>query len=203
MDGPGSPQLTRPSLLIRIRDPRDSDAWVTFVDTYLPLIYRYARRMGLQDADAADVSQEVLTEVARRIRAFEYHPDRGRFRDWLGILVRRRVIRYLKKKDRSGVDPGEDDPGASVRNHAGAAWTDAFNAQILGAALERARPHFEPVTWQAFERVWLEDRRASEVAAELQMPIETIYTAKSRVLKRLAEEVRILAEDVPQLVPLS
>ena len=65
MDGPVSPQATRPSLLIRIRDPRDGEAWETFVDTYLPMIYRYARRMGLQDADSADVSQEVLVEVAR------------------------------------------------------------------------------------------------------------------------------------------
>ncbi len=203
MDGPASPQTTHPSLLIRIRDPRDQEAWETFVDTYVPLIYRYARRMGLQDADAADISQEVLTEVARCIRSFEYHPDRGRFRDWLGILVRRRLGRFLKKKVREAPDATEAEADLSEPCSADTEWTDEFNARILVAAMEKARPHFEPATWRAFEGVWLENRRAGEVAAELKLPIEAIYTAKSRVLKRLEEEVRILAEDVPQLVPLS
>jgi RNA polymerase sigma factor (sigma-70 family) len=159
--------------------------------------------VGLQDADAADISQEVLSEVARCIQSFEYHPERGRFRDWLGTLVRRRVSRFLKRKGREASDPVEDDASESEPCPADAGWTDEFNARILGAALERARPHFEPATWRAFECVWLENRRAGEVAAELNVPIETIYTSKSRVLKRLEEEVRILAEDVPQLVPLS
>ena len=85
VDSPGSSQPSRPSLLIRIRDTRDGEAWEAFVNTYLPMIDRFARRVGLQDADVADVSQDVLSEVPRCIRAFEYQPDRGRFRDWLGV----------------------------------------------------------------------------------------------------------------------
>jgi RNA polymerase sigma-70 factor, ECF subfamily len=203
MDDSGSPQPTRPSLLIRIRDARDIEAWQAFVDTYLPMIYRYARRMSLQDADAADVCQDVLSEVARCIRTFEYSPERGRFRDWLGILVRRKVLRFRKKIDRGAVESGRDDWEEPQSNSCDAEWTEEFNTRILGAALERARPHFEPGTWQAFERVWLDNRRAADVSAELRVPIEVVYTAKSRVLKRLEEEVRILAEDLPQLVPLS
>jgi RNA polymerase sigma factor (sigma-70 family) len=203
MESPGSPQPTRPSLLIRIRDPRDGAAWEAFVETYLPMIYRYARRMGLQDADAADVSQDVLSEVSRCIRAFEYQPERGRFRDWLGLLVRRRIFRVLKQKDRDPADPVEEESDAIERNPADVEWNDEFNARILVAAMEKARPHFEPRTWQAFEGVWVENRRAVDVAADLNLPIEMIYTAKSRVLKRLEEEVRVLAEDVPQLVPLN
>lgn len=197
MDGPASPQTTHPSLLIRIRDPHDRAAWELFVDTYVPLVYRSARRLGLQDADAADIGQEVLSEVARCIRTFEYQPDRGRFRDWLGTLVRRRVSRFLRKKGREASDQAEDEGAEPSPVDAG--WDDEFNARILAAAMDRARPHFEPATWQAFEGVWLENRRAGEVAAALGMPIEAVYTAKSRVLKRLEEEVRILAEDVPQL----
>ena len=71
MDDVAPTQSTRPSLLLRIRDPRDSEAWQMFVDTYLLMIYRYGRRMNLQDADAADVSQEGLSEIARCIRTFE------------------------------------------------------------------------------------------------------------------------------------
>jgi hypothetical protein len=82
------PGPTQPSLLLRIRDAFDAESWRTFVSIYAPLIYRSCRRRGLQDADAADVGQEVLAQVARSIREFEYQPGRGRFRDWLGSVVR-------------------------------------------------------------------------------------------------------------------
>jgi RNA polymerase sigma factor (sigma-70 family) len=203
MDDLGSPQSTRPSLLMRIRDPRDSEAWQTFVDTYLLMIYRFGRRMNLQDADAADVSQEVLSEVARCIRTFEYQPEKGRFRDWLGTLVRRKVTHFLKKNNRGLGVEASDQPDELESVQADSEWTEEFNTQILTAAIERARPNFAPSTWRAFERVWLENQRASDVAAELQIPIEMVYTAKSRALKRLEDEVRILAEDVPMLSPQS
>src|SRR5581483_3188670 len=72
MSDESASQSTRPSLLMRLRDAGDAGAWATFVDVYTPLVYGYLRRRGLQDADAADVAQEVMTEVARSIRAFEY-----------------------------------------------------------------------------------------------------------------------------------
>jgi RNA polymerase sigma-70 factor (ECF subfamily) len=85
---------------------------------------------------------------------------------------------------------------------ADAEWTAEFNAQILRAALEASRGEFEPATWRAFELVWLDDRTAAEAARELDVPIGAIYVAKSRVLKRLREEVIHLAEDAVYLLPL-
>ncbi len=86
---------TKPSLLVRVRDPLDAEAWQTFVALYAPLVYRFLRRRSLQDADAADLTQEVMGEVSRAIRSFEYHPERGRFRDWLLLIItRRRLIRF-------------------------------------------------------------------------------------------------------------
>ena len=61
--------------------------------------------------------------------------------------------------------------------------------------LHRIRPHFEASSWQAFERVWLEHRSAAEAADELSMSIEAVYMAKSRILRRLEEEVQDIAED--------
>jgi RNA polymerase sigma-70 factor (ECF subfamily) len=194
---------TRPSLLVRLRDARDAESWQLFVDTYGPLVYRYARRRGLQDADAADVMQEVLAEAARCLPTFEYQPERGRFRDWLGTLTRRRLSRFFRK--RAGAEAGGAEADAAVEEAAAAPdpeWTDEFNAQVLQVALERIRPHFEAPTWRAFERVWLEDRPAAEVAREVGIPVERVYVAKSRVLKQLREEVLLLAEDLPQLAPL-
>ena len=93
---------TQPSLLLRIRDASDEESWQTFVSIYAPLIYRSCRRRGLQDADAADVGQDVLAQVARSIRDFEYQPGRGRFRDWLGTIVRHKVCRFLRNEGRGG-----------------------------------------------------------------------------------------------------
>jgi RNA polymerase sigma-70 factor (ECF subfamily) len=197
------PGLTQPSLLLRIRDASDAESWQTFVSVYAPLIYRSCRRRGLQDADAADVGQEVLAQVARSIREFEYEPGLGRFRDWLGAVVRNKVWRFLEKEGRgvrgSLVDVPVDDVRAS---EADAVWVAEFHNHLLSTALDRIRDRFEPPTWKAFEEVWLKNRPSNEVARELALPIEVVYLAKSRVLKRLRDELIILAEDLPQYVPL-
>ena len=94
-DGPPAPDTTRPSLLLRLRNPRDDEAWRVFVETYTPLVYGYCRRRGLQASDVSDVTQEVMVQVSHSIRDFSYQPERGRFRDWLGTLTRTKLIGFL------------------------------------------------------------------------------------------------------------
>jgi RNA polymerase sigma factor (sigma-70 family) len=189
---------TRPSLLARVRDVHDAEAWNTFVALYAPLVYRYLRQRGLQDADAADLTQEVMGAVARAIRSFEYRPERGRFRDWLRTIARRRLARFLhgrscRPEETRDIEAMEDleeiEDGSDVE------WDEAFSARVLVTALRRIRPCFEPMTWRAFERVWLEDRSAAETARELSIRIDRVYLAKSRVLKRLEKEVQEIVED--------
>jgi RNA polymerase sigma-70 factor (ECF subfamily) len=195
---------TRPSLLVRIKDARDDDAWATFVQTYAPLVYGYCRRRGLQASDAADVVQEVMAKVARSMRAFDYRPDRGRFRDWLGTLTHRTLLNHLRAGRRAARGEGGDEPSPEPAEpeSPGPAWAEEFHARVLRVALERIRPHFEPATWRAFERAWVDGRPAAEVADELGLPIDAVYSAKSRALKRLREEVLALAEDLPLAAPL-
>ncbi len=198
------PGPTQPSLLLRIRDPSDAESWQAFVSIYAPLIYRSCRRRGLQDADAADVGQEVLVQVARSIRDFEYQPGRGRFRDWLGAVVKKRVSRFLENEVRGvrGVVVDESMENLDA-GEADGEWAAEFYVHLLSAALGRIRDRFEPPTWSAFEAVWMHNRDSDEVARDLALPIQAVYVAKSRVLKRLREELMILAEDLPQYVPLS
>jgi RNA polymerase sigma factor (sigma-70 family) len=189
---------TRPSLLLRIRDRGDADSWRTFVTIYAPIVYRYACRHGLQDADAADLSQEVMGKIASAIRTFEYCPERGRFRDWLLTITRQRLAQFHESRARLTEQlhsSGDLEQLAEGAERPDAAWTDDFNAHVLEVALQRARPHFEPMTWRAFERVWLENRSAAETAVELAQQIEFVYYAKSRVLKRLKAEVEEIVED--------
>jgi RNA polymerase sigma-70 factor (ECF subfamily) len=205
MEAPHSDPGTRPSLLVRVRDPQDAESWETFVNIYGPLVYRYCRVRGLQDADASDVCQEVLTRIVRSIRTFVYQPERGRFRDWMGRVARNEIARFQRRQGRAPRGTGSDEAADMLDETTGEAdgeWTAQFNAQVLSVSLERIRPQFEPATWRAFERVWHDQQPALETARELGMPIDSVYAAKSRVLKRLREEILMLAEDVPQFVPL-
>jgi RNA polymerase sigma-70 factor (ECF subfamily) len=196
---------TRPSLLLRIKDAQDAVAWTAFVEIYAPLVYRYCRRKGLQDSDSADITQEVMAQVARSIRAFEYEPQRGRFRDWLGSVIHSKVMNHFRSGHRAGLEQtgaGNGLPELVAIGDPGSDWASEFNNHVLRAGLDRIRPHFEPVTWRLFERVWLQGQKASECAAAEGVPIDAVYVAKSRVLKRLREEVTALAEDLPLYVPL-
>jgi RNA polymerase sigma-70 factor (ECF subfamily) len=201
--GDSDSRLTHPSLLARLRDLGDADAWRQFVAVYAPLVYRWCRRQGLQEADAADVGQEVLAQVARSIRTFEYRPERGRFRDWLGAVVRSKLARFHHREARQvradGADPALQE---AVAPEADTAWTAAFHAHVLRVALERIRPEFPAGHWQAFELVWLQDRPPAEAAARLGLSPSHVSVIKWRVLQRLRDEIGLLAEDVPHLVPL-
>jgi RNA polymerase sigma factor (sigma-70 family) len=195
---------TRPSLLARLRDACDGESWQTFVDIYTPLIYRFCRQRNLQDADAADVTQEVLAQVARSMQVFEYQPERGRFRDWLGTVTRNKLRRFLEKRKRVPATAAwEAELDQVIASEQDAEWTAEFNAHLLQTACARVRPHFELPTWRAFEMVWLQRRTAIVAAQEMGWAIHAVYVAKSRVLKRLKEEVLNLAEDVPHQVPLA
>lgn len=189
---------TRPSLLLRLLDPRNVEAWQTFVEVYGPLVYGHARRRGLRHEDAEDVTQKTFARVSSAIRTFEYQPDIGRFRDWLGTIVRNEVNRFLK--DNQGVvqsrgGGAEGGLDLATAPAADTAWTAEFNAHILQLALKRAQGRFEPATWRAFQRVWIENAAAQEVAQEMGQPIDWVYVAKSRALKQVWEEVQELAAD--------
>jgi RNA polymerase sigma factor (sigma-70 family) len=192
-----SASRTRPSLLLRIRDVDDAEAWSTFVEIYAPVVYHFFRRRGLQDSDAADVTQEVMTQVTRSVGGFTYRPECGRFRDWLGAVARNKLNDHLRSRRRTARAAGDDAQLKLAEGDTGSDWQEEFNAGVLRVALNNIRPHFEPITWRAFEYVWIEGRPAAEVSASLGVPLGAIYVAKSRVLKRLRQEVLALAEDLP------
>jgi len=99
--------LTRPSLLLRIRDVGNHEAWEQFVEIYTPLVYGFCRSRGLQDADAADVAQESMRAVAQAIGKFEYDPQRGKFRNWLLTVVQSKLHNFLAQQQRQPTPAGE------------------------------------------------------------------------------------------------
>jgi RNA polymerase sigma-70 factor (ECF subfamily) len=191
---------TRPSLLVRLRDARDNEAWEQFVDLYAPAVYGYARKRGLQDADAADLTQSVLRRVAAHMGHFEYDARRGSFRGWLFTIVRRHL--YDFKSQRNGMCQGSGDPHTHGLLEAqpapateSAEWEREYRHSVFVWAAGQVQPLFHETTWQAFWQTGVENRPVKDVAAALGLSVVAVYQARSRIMARLRAEVRQLEDD--------
>jgi RNA polymerase sigma-70 factor (ECF subfamily) len=185
---------TRASLLLRLRDPQDGAAWRQFVDLYAPLVYGYLRKQGLQNADAADLSQDVLGAVAGAVGRLEYDPRRGAFRNWLFTVVRHKLSNW---RSAQGVRPRGSGDTAVQRlleqcpAPAGEAeWEAEWQRRLFAWACEQVRKDVTNATWQAFWQTAVEGRPGKQVAADLGLTVAAVYNARSRVLGRLKELVR-------------
>jgi RNA polymerase sigma factor (sigma-70 family) len=195
-----SPQ-TRASLLVRIRDSRDAQAWCQFVDLYAPLIHGFARKHGLQDADAADLTQDVLGVVARSIQKLEYDPRRGTFRSWLFTIVRNRVRNFLTRRrpyEQGSGDTGthnllEEQPDPSEAPDAG--WEDHYHRQLFACAAKLVQARVHESTWQAFWQTTVEGRSPQDVAERLNITVAAVYLAKSRIMAQLKSCIRELQDE--------
>jgi RNA polymerase sigma-70 factor (ECF subfamily) len=190
---------TRASLLLRLRDPHDGDAWGEFVDLYAPLVYGYARKQGLQDADAADLSQEVLLAVAGAVGRLEYDTRRGAFRNWLFTVVRRKLSNWRRaRRNRPDGGNGGADPQALEQRPepegAEAQWQAEWEVRLFAWACEQVRRDVTDTTWKAFWRTAIDDQPGKQVAEELGMTVAAVYRARSRVLARLKELTRSAQE---------
>lgn len=197
MNGHTDELTTHPSLLLRVRNARDNSAWNEFVEVYGPLIFSYCRLRRIQESDAADVAQEVLTRLASALRQFEYQPELGRFRDWLGTVTHRELLRFWGKQRTTQSLPEPDVAAGSLTAEDISQWTEHFQAELLRHSLEHIRSEFTDQTWEAFQLAWFQNLSPTEVSNKLGIGIEKVYVAKSRVLKRLREEVLRLSEDLP------
>jgi RNA polymerase sigma-70 factor (ECF subfamily) len=187
---------TRPSLLVRIRDARDEKAWAEFVDIYAPLVYGFARKHGLQDADAADLTQEVLRSVSGAAARLEYDPARGSFRGWLFTVVRNKLRNFLAGRQRQAQGTGDTAVQNALKDHPApgedpaALWDREYEQRLYAWAAAQVRSSCEESTWQAFTQTAVEGRSAQDVARDLGMTVAAVYLAKSRVMARLKEIIR-------------
>ncbi|HEX5269744.1 MAG TPA: sigma-70 family RNA polymerase sigma factor [Gemmataceae bacterium] len=189
---------TRASLLVRLRDPHDKQAWEQFVQLYAPVVYGFARKRGLQDADAADLMQEVFRSVAGAAGRLDYDPKRGSFRGWLYTITRNKIYTFLdsqRRQVRGSGDSGAQDllEGQAGRDdESGELWDREYERGAFAWAAERVRGEFHDSTWRAFWLTAVEGQGAREVGRQLGLSPGAVYVAKSRVISRLREEIREL-----------
>lgn len=188
---------TQPTLLVRIRNSHDHDAWNRFVDLYGPLVYGFLRKRGLQDADAVDLAQDVFRQVASAIHRLDYDTQRGSFRGWLFTIVKNRMLAHWRKQQ----ERASGDTDALQRLHEipqpgtlddSSEWDADYERQLFYFASQVVKQDFTPATWTSFWETAVEGRSGKDVAQELEMTVAAVYLAKGRVMSRLKEQIKLL-----------
>jgi RNA polymerase sigma-70 factor (ECF subfamily) len=181
---------TPASLLRRLQQPHDPVAWGRFVDLYSGLLLRWARGLHLQDADAADLVQDVFTTLVRVLPTFDYDQHKS-FRGWLRTVLRNRYRDWARRR---GLEPRQADAAVLTEladRDGGAVFEEEeYRRHLVGRALELLRDEFRPTTWQAFWEHGVRGRPAGEVAAELGLTPGAVYAARFRVLARVREHLQ-------------
>jgi RNA polymerase sigma-70 factor (ECF subfamily) len=185
---------TSPSLLERLRQPDEEESWSRFVKLYTPLLFSWARRIGLQEPDAADLVQDVLTVLVQKLPEFRYDQSKS-FRGWLHTLT---LNRWRELRRRSPAAPAVggaanlDELPCPANDEA--FWEQEYRQHLVGRALQLMQADFQPTTWKACWEFVVSGRPAAEVAAELGVTLDVVYSAKSRVLRRLRQELEGLLD---------
>jgi RNA polymerase sigma-70 factor, ECF subfamily len=180
---------TSSSLLERLKQPQADVAWRRFVDLYTPLFYYWGRRLGLQEQDAADLVQEVFALLVQKMPAFNYDQC-GSFRGWLRSVLHNKFRERRRRKSLRPSPAGADDLEGLASPDNVLDWSEEeFRQQLTMQALQLMQAEFQPTTWKACWEHVVGGREAAAVARELGITVNAVYLAKSRVLRRLRQEL--------------
>jgi RNA polymerase sigma-70 factor (ECF subfamily) len=184
---------TRVTLLTQLRqDPCDQAGWDEFVERYGRHIYRWCRKWKLQDADAEDVTQDILMKLSQKLRGFAYDPSRS-FRGWLKTVAHH-AWRDFEGRRRPQPAAGDSQVEGMMltleaREDLARKLEAAFDLELLEVAKVRVRLRVAPHTWEAFRLVALEGLPVDEVAARVRLQVAMVYVAKSKVQKMIHQEI--------------
>ncbi len=197
---PHADSRTSASLLGRLGgNPHDAQAWEEFAQRYGGKILQWCRQYKLQDADAQDVTQNVLLKIAQRLRTFRYDPAQS-FRGWLKTLTRAAWCDWLGEQGRPDRASGTSDVLELLRTVEGRdnleqKLEEEYDRELLNAATCRVRLRVESHTWEAFRLMTFEGLSGAQTAERLSMKVATVFVARSKVQKMLKETIEQLEND--------
>ena len=185
---------TKTSLIRRLGDPGDQDAWREFEAVYRPVVYYLARHKGLQDADAEDIVQQVLISVSRALQRRSHDPQRARFRTWLCRVTHNSVTNAIQRKhpDRGvgGTTALQRLARRPLPDREAELLNEEYEKSVFRWAATSVQPEFHRDTWNAFWMTMVQGKSCEAAAAELGKGIGSIYAARSRIVRRLREKIQ-------------
>ena len=184
-------------MLEALHNPSDVAAWSEFDTRYRPVLIGFARNLGLDDADAADVAQETLTRFLEQYRDGRYQRERGRLGAWLVGIARYRILDLRRKhgkralRGESAMIDLDDEKGLTE------VWEDERRKTILRQAMDllRSGSRTDEKTIRAFEMLFVHGMNPQAVADELEMTVQGVYVAKSRIAERLQKLVSQIEQE--------
>lgn len=182
-------ESTPVSLLQRLQATGDDDAWRRFLRLATPLLEQWAGRLGLQKPDADDLVQEVVAILVEKLPQFSYDRDKS-FRGWMRTIATNKWREWRRRPAASSLESQRQNEEQFAAPEAEAFWEQDFRQRAVARAMEIMQAEFQPTTWQACWQHVVSGRSAAEVGAELGITPGAVYIAKSRVLRRLREELR-------------
>ena len=182
------------SLLNRLQSSPDSENWNRLIELYGPLLRFWLHKYNVQDCDAEDILQDVLTALLKDLPNFQHNQRKGAFRRWLRTILVNRIKLFWRSQRYRPIATGSSslyeklnqlsDDNSDVSQ----AWDREHDEYVLNRLMKTVQPQFEQQTWQAFRSQVIEGKRANAVASELRLSISSVYMAKSRVLAALRRE---------------
>lgn len=186
---------TRGSLLLRIGNNRDTDAWTEFYSIYHPMLMRFARAAGLREEAAEEIAQICLARIAEKIKHFEYDPSRGRFRSWLNTMVRNEIGHWRRrpKAAQVGDEPLEvADERVTLPDEK---LDNIFMEEHLRHCLRAVQKEVEEQTFEAFRLYVMQECPVEQVCDKLGVTANQVYKAKQRITEKLEERMRELVPE--------
>ena len=196
--GPMDPPETRPSLIVQLKGERNELAWTEFVSAYEPFLQQLIRRQGVPAKHVPDVSQQVLTAVARSVEGWQDDGDPASFRRWLNRVARHVVLKFMTRERRQiGGQGGTDwlESLAHIPDTAGDDREREYEYELVVWAAEQVRGEFLETSWKAFWATSIEGRDVAEVAAELGVSPGSVYMSRSRLMARIRAKVREVTDE--------
>ena len=185
---------------MRIKDPADQEAWEEFVEMYTPMLFGYCVKRGLQQADAADVVQDMMRAISGAINRFDYDREKGKFRSWLFTVAHSKLCHYFRRRSRQPQPVSEtamiglieDQPSVEEERD----WDLHYKKRLFEWAANRVKSKIATNTWEAFWRITINEESVEAVSESLEMSPGAIYVAKSRTIVALKRELaEVMGED--------
>lgn len=191
---------TRQSLLVRLHK-NSNDAWSEFLEVYEQAIYEFSRRRGLQDADAWDVTQDVLTAVEKKVRTWDSDSSKGKFRGWLFRVARNIAVDKVIEQSRRAAASGDTrvaqlltELPQSSEQQSTVFWME-YRRTLISWAIDQIKPEFIESSWRSFLMTTVEGKKPEAVAQTLGVSVGSVYAAKFRIVARIRKQVAQFDDD--------
>lgn len=188
-EGRNDMDTTRPSLLLRIADDRDQDAWVEFDAIYRPILQRYAHAWRLPQEESNDIAQQCMLAVHKHIQSFAYDPQKGRFRAWLKTMLGNRIRNHLRARRERPADSADLQRAQTREPTPEEAFERIWLEEHLRHAIESIRRDVDPITFEAFERYVMKEEPSETVCEALSISAARLYKIKWRMTQKLRERM--------------